>query len=105
MIWVAQAIEQVQGMVDEMGWGCRTLLGEIHVMGFLVIGSMMNVVLRILLTYLPVNIDFFGSCTNIITVLFLCSSGCLSSSSLDSVCVGDSLFCTSRPELIPTHAS
>jgi hypothetical protein len=35
MIGVARAIERVWGMVDEMGWGFRTLLGEIPILSFL----------------------------------------------------------------------
>jgi hypothetical protein len=65
IIWVAQAIERVWGMVDEMGWGFRTFLGEIPILVFLAIGSVMNATLRISLTSLPVNIAFFGSCGNI----------------------------------------
>jgi hypothetical protein len=32
IIWVARATERVRGMVDEMGWGFRTLLGEIPIL-------------------------------------------------------------------------
>jgi hypothetical protein len=105
IIWVARPTEKVRGTVDEMGWGFKTLLGDIPVLGFLSIGSVMNTMLRISLTSLPVNIACSGSCRNMGNVLFLCSNGFISSFSSESICTGASFFCTSRPKLSPNPAS
>jgi hypothetical protein len=88
-----------------MGWGFRTLLGDILVLGFLSIVSPMKEALRISLTSLPVNMDYSESCGNIGNVLFLCSSGCISSSSSKSVYTMASFLCSSRLELGPTPSS
>jgi hypothetical protein len=91
--------------VDEMSWDFRTLLGEIPILSFLATGSVMNIALRIFLTSLPINIACSDSCGNTNSVLFLHSSGYISSSSSESVCVGACFFYTSTPELGPTPPS
>jgi hypothetical protein len=105
IIWATRVVEQVRGTVDEMGSAFRTLLGEIPILVFLVIGSLMNASLRISLTSLPVNISCSGSCGNIGNVIFFYSSGCVSSCSSDSIRIEASLLCTSRPELSPIPSS
>jgi hypothetical protein len=105
IMWDARVVERVWGMVDEMGWGFRTLLGEIPALVFLAIGSVMNATLRISLTSLPVNMDFSGSCGNIGSILFFLSNVYVSSSSSEFFCVGSSFFYTFGPELGPTPAS
>jgi hypothetical protein len=52
--------------VDEMGWGFRTLLREIFILGFLVIGYVMNAALIILLTSLHVNIAYMSYCAPVV---------------------------------------
>jgi hypothetical protein len=39
IMWATRSIVRVRGMVDEMGWGFRTLLDEMPILDFLVIGS------------------------------------------------------------------
>jgi hypothetical protein len=92
-------------MVDEMGCGFRTVLGEILVLSFLAIGSVMNTMLRISLTSLPVNIACLRSFRNIDNVLLLHSNGCVPSSSLEFVSVRAYLFYTFGPKLGPTPTS
>jgi hypothetical protein len=88
--------------MDEMGWGFRTVPGEIPVLSFLATSSMLSETLRMFLTSLHVNINFSDSCRNIDSFLFLCSSGYVSSSSSKSICARASFFHTSGPELGPT---
>jgi hypothetical protein len=99
MIGAARTAERVRGTVDEMGWGFRTLLGETSFLSFLAIGFVMNVVLNISLTSLPLNTTFSGSCGNTDNVLFLRSNGCV------SIYVEAYLFYAFGLELGPTHFS
>jgi hypothetical protein len=78
-------------MVDERGWGFKTLLSETLVMNFFATGSNMNTMLRISLTSFPINMAFSGSCGKIDNVLFLHSNGYITASSSESICDGASL--------------
>jgi hypothetical protein len=81
------------------------LLGETPVLNFLSTIFVMNAMLRILLTSLPINKDFSGICGNIDNVLFLHSNGCVPYSSSEFVFDGAYFFCTSDPELGPSPTS
>jgi hypothetical protein len=105
MMGVAWTIEKVRGMTNERGQGFINFLDETPVLKFLATISIMNTMLRISLASLPVNKACSGNCGNIESVLLFRSSGCVSSSSLDSICSRASFFGVSEPELGPTPAS
>jgi hypothetical protein len=102
MMGDTQTTEWVGGIVDEMGWGFRTFLGETPILSFLAAGFIMNAVLRISLKSLRVNTSCYGSCGNTTNVLFLCTTGCISSSSSKSIYARASFLYSSGPELGPT---
>jgi hypothetical protein len=102
---VARTAKSMLGTTDEMGWGFRTFLDKTPIMKFFATGYVMNATLRISLTSLPVNMACSGICGNIENVLVFLSSGCVSLSSLEFVCVGACFFSASEPKLSPTPAS
>jgi hypothetical protein len=105
MMGLSLTYEQVQGIDDAMGWKFRGLFGETPVLGLFTTGSLMNTTLKIWLTSSPKNKILSGSRWRTDRILFLCSNGCISSSSLESYCAGAFFFYGSRPELGPAPAS
>jgi hypothetical protein len=51
----SRTIEQVRGMIEEMGWGFRTLLGETPVLNFFSTDSLMNETFKISLKSFPIK--------------------------------------------------
>jgi hypothetical protein len=86
MMRVSLTAEWVQGMADAMGLGFNILLDETTVVRFFAIGFVLNATLNILLMSSHVNTNLSSSCGNTDNVLFLCSNGCILSSSSDSDC-------------------
>jgi hypothetical protein len=107
MMGLASTATRVRGIANTRGWGFKVLFGKISVLSFFTIGLVMKTTLKMLLTSSPDNTVLGGSAWWIDNVLFLHSSGCVSSYSSKSDCVRASFFCGDEPELgaTPTYLS
>jgi hypothetical protein len=105
MMGLALTIEWVQGTTNATGWGFKGLFGETLVLGFFNIGSLMNTTLRIWLMSLADNRTLTGIRQRTSGILFLCSNGCVSSSSSESDYAESSHFYGFGLELGPAPTS